>query len=205
MSWRKNTDPLDYRSWWEDNWQNEPPVPSDYHTPKILYWAYGSNLHVRQMRLRCPDAVKIGPLTVPNAVLRFRGVADVAYLRGAECLGGLWEVSAADEAALDRYEGVDPNDTERGLYAKRYLTVLYQGEKRSVLYYQMNHLGITPPSASYYQTIAQGYEDFGLDVDRLEKALRHSYDRRRKTPFLARRYKLKGRPVLAPRPEERAR
>jgi hypothetical protein len=172
--------------------------------PKNLYWCYGSNLNVRQMRKRCRDATVFGPLVVPNAVLRFRGVADVAYLRGAECHGGLWEISKRDEEALDRYEGVDLARPERGLYVKRYLTLKIKGEVRRALYYQMNATGIMPPSQAYLDVIAQGFRDFGLPLERLQRAVDHSWARQRKTPLLRDRWRRKGAPRLAREVERQA-
>lgn len=162
-----------------------------------LYWAYGSNLNVRQMRERCPDAKVFGPLTVPNAILRFRGVADVAVLKGAECAGGLWEISERDEAALDLYEGVIATGKYLGLYSKKTFTAEVEGKKRKVLYYQMNEAGIMPPSQYYLDVIAQGYNDFGLDLERLERALAHAWNRKRKTPYLVGKWKRRGAPRLA--------
>lgn len=162
-----------------------------------LYWAYGSNLNVEQMRERCPDAKVFGPLNVPNAVLRFRGVADVTYLKGATCPGGLWEVSERDVAALDRYEGIDHKTPAKGLYSKKHLVAEVDGEKRKILYYQMNEVGIMPPSQWYLDVIAKGYRDFGLDLARLERALKHSWERRRKTPYLRWKWKRRGAPKLA--------
>lgn len=162
----------------------------------MLYFAYGSNLNVAQMRARCPGATPVGALTVPNAVLRFRGVADVAYLKGGSCPGGLWEITPEDERALDEYEGYDPR-SRYPLYDKKYLTLRIKGKVRRALYYQMLTTGIMPPSQVYLDVIAQGYRDFGLPLDRLERAVEHSWWRKRKTPFLRDRYKRKGMPKLA--------
>lgn len=161
-----------------------------------LCFAYGSNLNISQMQARCPDALPVGPLNLPNAVLRFRGVADVAYLRGATCPGGLWEISSQDEQELDAYEGVCA-DPQRGLYQKLYLTLSIAGREHRCLYYMMNQLGIMPPSQPYLDSIAQGYRDFGLDLARLQRALDHSHQRRRKTPALRARWRRKGMPRMA--------
>ena len=77
---------------------------------KRYYIAYGSNLNVRQMRLRCPDARIIGTSEIPGYGLLFKGSLTGAYLtiepkKDGFVPVGVWEVSAADEAALDRYEG----------------------------------------------------------------------------------------------------
>lgn len=162
-----------------------------------LYFAYGSNLNIRQMRERCPDATPFAPLVLPNAVLRFRNFADVAYYRGAECHGALWEISKRDEEALDHYEGYNERWPANSLYDKKWLVLNVKGEPRRALYYIMNSTGIMPPSQMYLDVIAQGYRDWGLDLDRLQRALDHSWARKRKTPFLIGRWRRKGMPRLA--------
>lgn len=157
-----------------------------------LYWAYGSNLNVAHMRQRCPSAAPLEALNLPDAILRFRHVADVAYLTGATCPGGLWEITPDCEAALDGYEGV-----RYGLYRKVYITLRYHGAVRKALLYQMNMVGIMPPSETYLETIVQGYEDFGLDVARLERAVAHSWARKNKTKAVRRRYGARGEAKLA--------
>lgn len=77
---------------------------------------------------------------------------------------GVWEVTQADEKALDRYEGF-PN-----FYYKKELTLPIKGirtgkvRKRRVFVYIMHEnrpIGI--PSIPYMQTCIQGYDDFGFD------------------------------------------
>ena len=144
------------------------------------------------MQHRCPSAVPLTALNLPNAVLRFRYVADVAYLRGAICPGALWQITESDLPSLDEYEGVDHDDPELGLYQKKYLRLLIRGTERRVLYYQMTRTGIMPPSQPYLDAIAEGYRNFGLPLDRLERALQHSHVRARETPALRRRHRRKG-------------
>ncbi|MGW0159433.1 poly-gamma-glutamate hydrolase family protein [Mycobacterium sp. NPDC003323] len=73
-----------------------------------LYFAYGSNLCVDQMALRCPDAG--GPIAATLAdhdwLINERGVATVEPATGAEVHGVLWRISDADLGVLDRAEGV---------------------------------------------------------------------------------------------------
>lgn len=77
---------------------------------KRYYIAYGSNLNVRQMRMRCPSARIIGTADLKNYELLFKGSKTGAYLTVEKKPGGtvpvaVWEVTAQDEKALDRYEG----------------------------------------------------------------------------------------------------
>ena len=70
---------------------------------------------------------------------------------------GIWSIEEADEAALDRYEGVSS-----GLYRKV--------EINGMLTYRMNHAGYYGPSHHYFRTILDGYRDFGLDTSELYNA-----------------------------------
>ena len=159
----------------------------------MLYWAYGSNLNVNAMARRCPQAKFVGPLTLDDGAIVFRGVADVIHMPGSVVPGGLWEITKECERSLDLYEGVAGR-----FYLKRYLTLRVGQKVRECLYYQMRmSRGILPPSETYYQTILQGYRDFGLNEEILRKALRESWDRKEPTQQLIGRWNKKGRPVLA--------
>lgn len=72
---------------------------------KPLYFAYGSNINLDQMRYRCPDATVYGQAVLDNYDLRFRGsgVATVEPKEGACVYGLLWELTDKCEASLDRY------------------------------------------------------------------------------------------------------
>lgn len=77
---------------------------------KRYYIAYGSNLNINQMKLRCPSARIIGTSEVPNYELLFKGSKTGSYLtiepkEGSSVPVAVWEVSERDELALDRYEG----------------------------------------------------------------------------------------------------
>lgn len=77
---------------------------------KRYYVAYGSNLNVRQMLMRCRTARMIGTSSIKNYRLMFKGSQTGSYLTiepspGSEVPVGVWEVSETDERALDRYEG----------------------------------------------------------------------------------------------------
>ena len=74
---------------------------------KRYYIAYGSNLNVRQMRWRCPDARIIGTAELKDQRLIFKGSKTGSFLSVEPCLGStvpvaVWEVSPQDELALER-------------------------------------------------------------------------------------------------------
>lgn len=149
---------------------------------KRYYIAYGSNLNVYQMRYRCPNARIIGTAVVPNYELLFKGSETGSYLtiepkEGSSVPVAVWETTAEDEAALDRYEGYP------AFYYKKELVLPIKGIKtgkvrnRKVYVYIMHEdrpIGI--PSKSYVRTCIEGYHNFGFDIDVLKKA----YERSRK-------------------------
>lgn len=139
---------------------------------KKLYVAYGSNLHLEQMAYRCPDAKVFGTGVLKNYSLTFwgntrgNGVATVLPEAGTDVPVALWEISAADEKNLDRYEGFPY------LYRKENIDVLMaDGSIVTGMVYLMNHGQPAYPSDYYYNVIASGYKSFGFDTDFLEAAV----------------------------------
>ena len=149
---------------------------------KRYYIAYGSNLNVYQMRYRCPNARIIGTAVMLNYELLFKGSNTGSYLtiepkEGSNVPVAVWETTAEDEFALDRYEGYPT------FYYKKELVLPIKGIKtgkvrnRKVYVYIMHEdrpIGI--PSKSYVRTCIEGYHNFGFDIDVLKKA----YERSRK-------------------------
>lgn len=93
----------------------DPPQPATKY-----YFAYGSNLHLRQMSRRCPGSRFIGRgrLFHYRWQINERGYANVIEAEG-HCVDGLvYEIDAQDEAQLDINEGVSKN-----AYSKSYLTL----------------------------------------------------------------------------------
>ena len=136
---------------------------------KRYYIAYGSNLNVQQMRMRCPSARIIGTSVLEDHKLFFKGSKTGSYLTvekkpGSSVPVGVWEVTPADEKTLDRYEGF-PN-----FYYKKELTLPVKGirtgkirKRRVFVYIMYENRPIGIPSISYMQTCIQGYDDFGFD------------------------------------------
>lgn len=160
---------------------------------RIFYWAYGSNLSVRQMRRRCPKAIKWGPMSVNDCALVFRFHADVTIREGSVTPGGLWQVTAECERALDDYEGVSTKS-----YLKRYFRIDVEDKKYTCLFYQMaTSRGVLPPSENYLDTLTEGYKDFKLDTTALEAALQESWGSKDVTEGMRRRHSRNGEPRLA--------
>lgn len=139
-----------------------------------LYIAYGSNLNLEQMAHRCPTAKVAGDSKLTGYQLRFRGgrhgaVATVEKKRGGSVPILVWEITPADEAALDRYEGW-PH-----LYRKETVRVRLNGKSVSAMIYIMNEgRPLGAPSPYYYNVIAEGYRDAGFDINFFKQAVRDS-------------------------------
>ena len=137
-------------------------------TATKLNAAYGSNLSVDQMAFRCPDAKIIGTGKIKDYKLVFRYHADIEKSVGSYVPVLVWELTAADEKQLDRYEGV-----KGGYYHQKNVTVLMDdGSQKEVMVYIMNNQEAPSlPAPEYLKIIEEGYEHFGFDKKILKKAL----------------------------------
>ena len=147
---------------------------------KRYYIAYGSNLHMGQMRYRCPEARVIGTAEIADYRLMFKGSKTGSYLtiepaKGYSVPVAVWDVSPEDELRLDRYEGYP------GFYYKKELTLDITGirtgkvRRRKVFVYIMHEeRRLGTPTESYLETCATGYGYFGFDMERLVEALEYS-------------------------------
>lgn len=139
-----------------------------------LYLAYGSNLNLEQMAQRCPTARVIGAATLTNRRLLFRGghasaVATIEPAKGRSVPALVWEITPADEAALDRYEGWPY------LYSKKRLKIRMDGKTEEVMVYVMNPgRPLGTPGCYYYSLILEGYRAAGFDTEILKDAVRES-------------------------------
>ncbi len=155
---------------------------------KRYYIAYGSNLNIQQMRMRCPGARIIGTSVVEGYRLLFKGSRTGSYLtiepqEGAGVPVAAWAVTEEDEAALDRYEGFPT------FYYKKEMELPIKGIKtgrirrRKVFVYIMHEdrpLGL--PSEFYMETCRQGYRSFGFDEAFLEQAYADSGEEAQEFP-----------------------
>ena len=72
---------------------------------KFLYFAYGSNLNIEQMKQRCPNSLGISPAVLNGWKLVERTYADIEKCPGNCVNGALYRITEDDLAALDHYEG----------------------------------------------------------------------------------------------------
>ena len=148
--------------------------------PKKYYIAYGSNLNIRQMKQRCPSARIIGTADLAGWQLLFKGSKTGSYLtierkNGSTVPVAVWEITAEDEKALDRYEGYP------SFYYKKKLPLRYQGIRtgrthscNAMVYIMHEERPLGLPSQFYVNTCAEGYRYFGFDIGFLVDAINNS-------------------------------
>jgi len=131
----------------------------------IYYFAYGSNLHHRQMKSRCPNCQFIKKMILHNYDLTFRskyGAADIQKKRGKKVYGGLYIISKSAERRLDIYEE----------YPILYKKIYFKHHAQKVMTYIMpKKTKLVPPTKKYINTIKQGYKDCKLSMKSLNSAL----------------------------------
>ena len=136
----------------------------------LLYFAYGSNINLEQMAEICPDATPVGPVTLDNYELLFRGggFATIAPSQGSQVQGLLWEITPKSERSLDVYEGYPR------FYEKQTVSVRDgQGRDLQVMAYVMTGVRSripTLPSKYYYAGIAEGLRQNNMPLEPLERA-----------------------------------
>jgi hypothetical protein len=139
------------------------------------YIAYGSNLNVRQMAMRCPTARLVGTGVLEDYELQFKGApygafATIGRKAGTAVPVAVWSLRPGDERSLDSYEGYPSH------YFKKDLPVsMDDGSELTAMVYIMNQrMGFGVPDQRYYNTVYEGYENCGLDINILNQAVDES-------------------------------
>jgi len=143
----------------------------------VVYFAYGSNLHVPQMESRCPDCAVLQPAVLMDWRLAFRGhstrwgggSATIEAAPGAQVAGLLYRLSRADVRKLDGFEGVPK------VYEHLDIAVAARDGTRHVAYtYRRREGRPAAPSLLYFHQIWGGYLAFGLQQHLLQAAVQEA-------------------------------
>jgi len=139
-----------------------------------LYAAYGSNMDPQQMRRRCPHSPVRGTGWLEGWRLTFGGedigwegaLATLVEDAGSRVFVALYDITDADQAHLDEWEGADI-----GLYRKIRLRVqTLDGEALAWLYVLDAYEGGLP-SARYLGILAEAAQAAGAPDDYLAELL----------------------------------
>ena len=115
------------------------------------YFAYGSNLDVEQMSVRCRGARPLSTAVLMEHRFRIngQGVATVIPSPESRVHGLLWSLTEEHERDLDEYEGVD-----EGVYSKETRRVTsFSGEPVDALIYVAADVTEGPPLPEYLERI----------------------------------------------------
>ncbi|MDC0439160.1 gamma-glutamylcyclotransferase [Candidatus Pelagibacter sp.] len=132
----------------------------------MLYFAYGSNLNLFQMKRRCKDSIFLKKINLKDFRLTFRSkyrAADIEPKKNSVVPGGLFEISKSDEKKLDIYEDFPI------LYKKHYF---YYYGKKVMTYSMVQKTSFKFPTDRYFNVVKKGYKDCGIDNRILFKALK---------------------------------
>ena len=132
----------------------------------MLYFAYGSNLNLFQMKRRCKDSVFLKKYELKGYRLNFRSkyrAADIEKSKNSLVPGALFEISKSDEKKLDVYEDYPI------LYKKLYFTYY---NKTVMTYIMVNKTEFRYPTERYLNVVKRGYTDCDINKKYLTQALK---------------------------------
>lgn len=146
----------------------------------MLYFAYGSNLDPDQMKQRCPSHQVVGLAALHDHKLSFPrtshawggGVASIQLAHGSTLWGMVYELSEADMAALDDYEGWQGPADQHNVYDRELMFVELTrpddgsfSRRLRAWVYVARASNPAPPSRRYLDTVLKGARHFGLPED----------------------------------------
>lgn len=130
------------------------PIHNDF------YFAYGSNMNLSQMSIRCNDHQfnSIAVLLKYRFMINSRGKATIVPSQVDEVWGVLWTLSHDDITELDRWEGLS-----RGYYRREACNVVIQGDKKVKAWvYIASDNSNGSPSMEYSNLIIAGAKEHTL-------------------------------------------
>lgn len=148
----------------------------------MLYFAYGSNLDPAHMRQHCPGHHVVGLAALRDHRLSFPrtshdwggGVASIQLAHGSTVWGVVYELTEADVAALDAYEGWRAAGDQHNVYDREHMYVdLTRPDDGSfprrlrALVYVARPSNPAPPSRRYLDAIIAGAMHHRLPEDHI--------------------------------------
>lgn len=141
----------------------------------VLYFAYGSNMNLEQMRYRCSGhhAVFLKRVRLDGWRFCYRGysrgwgggVATIVPEPDGHVWGALWEIDRGSLAVLDRYEGYP------SFYDRFLVTVRDDGgtEYEALVYEMQGNTAECLPSDGYREAVFRGAMACGLPEDYIRR------------------------------------
>jgi gamma-glutamylcyclotransferase (GGCT)/AIG2-like uncharacterized protein YtfP len=126
-----------------------------------LYFAYGANLSLDSMAVRCPKARPFQTFYLSGWELGFATHATIRPNPGKVVPGALWRITDDCEWSLDAFEG----------YPKYYTKRILGQDGYEFMVYVMNNPDYGNTYESYIDLIELGYDDWQLDKEPLWTAV----------------------------------
>ena len=133
----------------------------------IAYFAYGANMSVQGMAVRCPGARVLGPATLDGHAFRINAnhFATIVPAAGKRVHGILWLLRDEHRAALDEYEGVP-----FGMYRRHSLRVTTDdGDPRTALAYIARDATPTRTRGEYLDVILAAARAHGFPPEYVDE------------------------------------
>ena len=150
----------------------------------MYYFAYGSNLDLLQMGLRCPEAQFVSTAKLDGyricfprkSFVRDCAVISVEPATGEQVWGALYELDGTDIARLDEREGYDRR-RDRQLNQRNRVTVRVEGSDERVvaaeIYVAVPTANPGLPSPQYVGYLVASAAECGLPKSHLVKLAEH--------------------------------
>ena len=145
---------------------------------RMLYFAYGSNMHSAQMKERCPAATFVCLAKLPSHRLAFTlksfkrgcGVADVLYDEAKEVWGVVYKLPEDELTDLDKDESFQPGrPDDQNEYTRENHYVWPEGDSERALLVALyrGHPQLDPPlpSDDYKRLIVEGARHWNLPAE----------------------------------------
>lgn len=126
------------------------------------------NTNVDSMRYRCPDAILVDTVKLPDHRFRFAFHADVVYEPGSEVWCALWDITNDDLRSLDRLEGY-PRYYQRKLV--NLTKSVYNTPYQAWVYYMTGNQPDAWPDNFYLNMLQEGYAECRIPESQLVEAL----------------------------------
>jgi gamma-glutamylcyclotransferase (GGCT)/AIG2-like uncharacterized protein YtfP len=150
----------------------------------MYYFAYGSDLDLLQMQLRCPEAQFVSTAKVDGyrvcfprrSYIRDCAIISIEPAIGESVWGALYELDGTDIQRLDEREGFDKK-RDRGLNQRNRITVRVEGsDDRPVVaevYVAVPTVSPGLPSPQYIGYLVAAAAECGLPKSHLVKLAAH--------------------------------
>jgi gamma-glutamylcyclotransferase (GGCT)/AIG2-like uncharacterized protein YtfP len=133
----------------------------------MMYFAYGSNMDLEQMKARCPGTRVMGVAHLSHYRMAFTrwsrswksGTADILPDFGKTVFGALYDLSLDDLKKMDKFADY-PNS-----YIRQDVFVNFGDERLPALTYVARRLGVFLPSKSYIGKMVRGAESHEISEE----------------------------------------